>query len=278
MTPPAGQFRHPGKPTAFERALSLAKVAWAPVLELLGKEIRFEELDTKPYTFLEPWPLAKELLDKRLNGEADLEKVHWLTSDEVSRVHDEMIASFGGEAGIRDSSAVAGALDRARFSKVAGVDAAPTIIHKAATIMHQILVYHPFVDGQKRTGISCAFIFLGLNGYFMWSRDVFDEVHFAVRVAKGEYEVPEISRWLASRVIPIGALQPGSLPKEWLTPARPRTRQCSVCKTSMRLNDYEIQCKKCGTRYIVVINACVFNRQKGRTRVVVDPGIRMLGD
>src|SRR3989337_3854818 len=93
------------------------------------------------------------------------------------------------------------ALERARYSKVAGYDSFPTILHKAASLMHSILKYQPLADGQKRTGIAAAFVFLGINGYPMWSRETLDEVHFAIHVAKGGYEVPEITRWLAARVV-----------------------------------------------------------------------------
>jgi death-on-curing protein len=242
---------------------------------MLGREVRFQEFDSKPYEFLDPFPLAEQLL-KANGAPANAEGITWLTEEDILKIHEEMIRSFKGEQGIRDPGIISSALERARYSKVAGSDFAPTIIHKAATIMHQILVYHPFVDGQKRTGISAAFIFLGLNGYFMWSRDVMDEVHFAVRVAKTEYDVPEISRWLAARVVPISALGPSALP-EFLRFASQRRRQCSLCRRNLYLKTYEITCAGCGTKYTAVLNACLVTRQRGKQRLVVDAGIRMVG-
>lgn len=277
MAPTTTRYQHRGRPTDFDRALELSKIAWADVLNFLGREVRFGEFDSKPYQVLEPFHYAKELLEQRVNGGLDQTVVRWLTVPEIERIHDEMIRSFGGEPGVRNIGAVSSAIERARFSTVHGEDFAPTIIHKAATIMHQILVYHPFVDGQKRTGISSAFIFLGLNGYFMWSREAMDEVHFAVRVAKGEYDVPEISRWLAARVVPLKALSRTALPSEFLRFASKRRRQCSACRSSMNLDAFQIKCRACGVQYNVVINSCLVKRQKGQNKFIVDLGIRMIG-
>jgi death-on-curing protein len=252
----------------------MSKIAWAPVLELLGKEIRFEEFDSKPYEFAQPFPWWKQLLSLEKAGKIKHSSMRWLEPNQVLRVHDEMIAEFGGEPGLLDKGKVDTAIERAKHSVVMGKDVFPTILHKAASIMHQILLYHPFLDGQKRTGISSAFIFLGLNGYLMWSRDVRDEVHFAIRVAKGDFEVEDVTRWLAARVVPLDIVRRAAFPVEFLDVAIHKKRQCSNCGRFLSLSSYQVTCSNCGAQYNVVLNAAVVQPTASGSRFVADFGIR----
>jgi hypothetical protein len=42
-------FEKSGRPTQLDRMIELAKMSWSPVLEMLGREIRFEELAAYPF-------------------------------------------------------------------------------------------------------------------------------------------------------------------------------------------------------------------------------------
>jgi death on curing protein len=262
-----------GRPTEFERALEMAKMAWSPVLEILGNP-ELEELDRIPYS-PEPFQFAvgERLIRTELGRHKDPESLRWLTVSEVVRVHDRMILTFGGELGVLDEGKIASALDRARHSTIFGIDPFPTILHKAASIMHDILVYHPFADGQKRTGLSSAFIFLGLNGYSLWSRDPIDEVHFAIGVAKGEHEVGEITRWLADRVAPPSQLGSSEIDL-LLRKLRPSVRQCHVCRRYLALRGYRVRCRNCATSYRVLIRyGTVTTTRGGRARIKATLGL-----
>ncbi|MDR3547793.1 MAG: type II toxin-antitoxin system death-on-curing family toxin [Candidatus Pacebacteria bacterium] len=46
-----------------------------------------------------------------------------------------------------------------------GTEFCPTVFIKAAVYIRNILFAHPFTDGNKRTAMGCADIFLQLNGY-----------------------------------------------------------------------------------------------------------------
>ncbi len=183
-----------------------------------------------------------------------------------------------------DSGKIESALDRARRSVVSGYGALPKILHKAASLRHDILLYHPFVDGQKRTGISSAFIFLGMNDYLIWSRDVLDEVHFAIHIAKGEIETNRIADWLADRVVRRSAVSTAALTEGLLALARRPGRQCSIRARFLRIDAHEMKCTSCHTQYKVVINSGLIQRagtkENGspKTRLVLDFGIRMLAE
>jgi death on curing protein len=252
-----------GRPTAFEQALEMAKMAWSPVLEILGNP-ELEEMDRVRYS-AEPFHFAvgQRIIDAERKRHPDPTSLFWLTVPQVTRIHDRMIETFGGEMGVLDEGKIASALDRARHSVFFGTDPYPTILHKAAAIMHSILVYHPFADGQKRTGLSSAFIFLGLNGYSLWSRDPPDEVHFAVRVAKGEYEVDSITEWLADRVAPPSDLGESEIDL-LLRSIKPNVRHCHVCHRYLPIRRYRVTCHNCRAAYKVLIRFGAVTRRSGR--------------
>lgn len=266
-------FEGPGRPTQLGRMIELAKMAWSPVLELLGREVRFEEYENQPYRLRAP-PMR---FPEPVNGE---QVMHWLSSDEVLRIHDEMVRTFGGDLGVKDPGMLEGILSRMRESQVMGHDPMPTIFDKSAFLMHSVLRYHPFIDGQKRTGLSAAFIFLGINGYYLWAREGIDEVHFAVQVAKGAFEVPEISQWIRQRVASRDTIQDPVVVDRLLrlgsTAAR---RTCSVCRGRIRLNRYLVPCPKCGALYQVRLNAALItppSRGRSDPVVMVQPGVQLL--
>lgn len=251
----------------------MAKMAWSPVLEILGNP-ELEAMDRIPYS-PEPiqFSLGTSIINAELARHPNPQNLRWLTVPQVVRVHDRMILTFGGELGVLDEGKIDSALDRARHSEVFGTDPFPTILHKAASIMHDVLVYHPFADGQKRTGLSSAFIFLGLNGYSLWSRNPRQEVHFAIRVAKGEHEVDEITRWLADRVSPPSALGVSAIDR-LVRRIKPEARRCHVCHKHLYLRGYRVRCQYCGTSYKVVIRfGAVTTTPSGRRRVKATVGL-----
>lgn len=274
-------YGKPGRPTDIERWVELAKVAWHPVLDLLGRqELRFSDLDARAYTMHSPqgFSLPPEMVinhSKRMVKSK--ETVRWLTVDEVVRIHDEMVATYGGEAGTNHRPWIETYLDYIRDSAMpSGFDPLPSLIHKAAYLMHSILVYHPFVDGQKRTGLSSAFIFLGMNGYFLWSRDLVDELHFAVHVAKAEIEVELVAQWLAARVAYRSMLRSPEFIDSMLGLSNPRRRQCSVCHAPILLRRSLVRCRTCHSLYRVTLNAVLVRTAGKGPKVIVQPGISLM--
>jgi death on curing protein len=260
--------------------LELSKMAWSPVLELLGREIRFDELALRPYSLDEvtqaPLTLGLDPQDRELTLDPQV-RLRWLTTRDIVQIHDEMIATFGGEPGVMNRGRIDNALETAFQSPIPSHDPFPSIIDKAASLLHSILLYHPFVDGQKRTGISSAFVLLGVNGFFMWSRDPADEVHFAIHVAQGEFEVPEIARWIASRVIPPAVLRDPSVVSRLLPYAQHSTRACTACHHQIRVNRYQVTCSSCGSKYVVVLNAGLYQGRASGDRFFVQAGLKRVG-
>lgn len=88
----------------------------------------------------------------------------YLELDDVLAIHERQIAEFGGSSGIRDrrllESAVA--MPQASFG---GQRAHESLFAMAAAYAFHIAQNQPFLDGNKRTGLGAALVFLRLNGY-----------------------------------------------------------------------------------------------------------------
>ena len=124
----------------------------------------------------------------------------WLTTRMVLAIHDEQLAVFGGAQGLRDPGLLESALAKARNRYAYDGDAGEGdagIFRLAAAYCTGIVRNHPFVDGNKRTGLLCLQAFLTLNGYrFRPTQE--DEVEIILGLAAGEVEDTALARWIAA--------------------------------------------------------------------------------
>lgn len=92
-----------------------------------------------------------------------MKDITFLTLAEVIEIHTDQIQRYGGSDGVRDmnflSSAVA--MPYASFS---GSFLHDDIYEMGAAYAFHICQNHPFVDGNKRTALASALVFLELNG------------------------------------------------------------------------------------------------------------------
>ncbi|MGB2864009.1 MAG: type II toxin-antitoxin system death-on-curing family toxin, partial [Sedimentisphaerales bacterium] len=105
---------------------------------------------------------------KKIGHERSL---RWLTEDEVERIHFELVKDFSTgrdpiePAGIRTESLLASAVFRPKTS-LGGVLKYPSVEMSAAALLHSIIHDHPFHNGNKRTALVSALVFLDENGFF----------------------------------------------------------------------------------------------------------------
>ncbi len=116
----------------------------------------------------------------------------WIEKAVLLAVQDELLARFGGLAGIRDEGLVESALSRPRQLFAYGH---PDLFELAASYAYGIVKNHPFLDGNKRAGFMSAYVFLGANGQLL---DATEEkaVLFTVGLASGEISEEEYAAWL----------------------------------------------------------------------------------
>ena len=82
---------------------------------------------------------------------------------DVELIHQILIEKFGGGKGIRDRKLLESALARP-FQTFDKKDLYVTPIEKAAALLESILINHPFIDGNKRTGYVLMRLLLINNG------------------------------------------------------------------------------------------------------------------
>ena len=122
----------------------------------------------------------------------------YLTPEQVLFIHARLIEETGGAHGVRDLGALLSALGRPQAS-FEGQDLYPSLEHKGAALMLSLIQNHPFVDGNKRTGVAALGLFLALNGHRLVA-DNADLVALALGVARSQYGLEDVVAWLRPRV------------------------------------------------------------------------------
>jgi death-on-curing protein len=87
----------------------------------------------------------------------------FLTLEDVLEIHALQLERYGGAAGLRDQ----GLLESALAQPEATFDG--ELLHgdlfaMAGAYLYHVVCNHPFVDGNKRTGLLAALVFLDTNG------------------------------------------------------------------------------------------------------------------
>lgn len=121
--------------------------------------------------------------------------MRWLNLQDIELIHIQIIDASDGSQGIRDRGRVESAL-AAMKQEVFGQELYKTIFDKAAVLMRGIIADHPFVDGNKRTAIISALVFLNYNGYDTSKLSDKNLEDFAVSVAVEHLRVEQIAAWL----------------------------------------------------------------------------------
>ena len=113
---------------------------------------------------------------------------------EVEQLHKILIDKFGGSHGVRNKPALESAITRP-FQTFDGNDLYPSILEKAASLIESILINHPFIDGNKRTGYTLLRLFLIQNGLDI-SASQDNKYEFVINIASGTLKYEGIVSWL----------------------------------------------------------------------------------
>ena len=121
-----------------------------------------------------------------------------LTIEIVREIHDEAVKIFGGLHGIRDEALLASAVV-APQSSFGGKSPYVDLIEVAAAYLFYLGRNHPFLDGNKRTAMAAAVVFLRLNG-FDPAADGDDWQRLVLDVASGKIDRDQTTRRLRKLV------------------------------------------------------------------------------
>lgn len=122
--------------------------------------------------------------------------VRYLTHPQLLTIAEH---ALDGQPLIRDHGLLASAAERPASSMV-GTDLYPTLLDKAAALLHSIARFDPLVDGNKRLAWLATYTFVTFNGaYVVATNDqAFDLI---VAVASGQLnEVADIAKALSTLV------------------------------------------------------------------------------
>jgi len=126
--------------------------------------------------------------------------IRWLTLRMVLAFHRETLQRHGGSPGIRDLPLLDSAL--ARPQNRAAYDDTASLFDLTAEYCAGIIGNHPFVDGNKRTGLLAGVVFLSLNGYAL-EADEADIVAIIEAVAAGDVAIAPLAAWLGDHSHPV---------------------------------------------------------------------------
>jgi death-on-curing protein len=122
----------------------------------------------------------------------------WIEERDVLAIHDRLIAVHGGAPGWRDRGLLQSALARPRQRHAYA--ASRNIIAMAALYTAGIVLNHPFVDGNKRTGFVIGVLLLELHGFdFKASEE--DTTQAIWDLAAGTLDEAAFAAWLRANVV-----------------------------------------------------------------------------
>jgi death-on-curing protein len=125
------------------------------------------------------------------------EAPRFLSVEDVLVIHANTIEVEGGSPGLRDAGLLESAvlMPQQRFG---GEYLHRDIAAMAASYLFHICQNHAFYDGNKRTAVLAALVFLEINGVeTLPEPDRLEEVTLAV--AAGEMSKDELTRWMSAQ-------------------------------------------------------------------------------
>jgi death on curing protein len=122
---------------------------------------------------------------------------NWVSADVVRAIHDQQIMHFGGGSGLREESVLLSALARPENLAAYGDPDAAAL---AASYAFGIARNHAFVDGNKRTALVTAAVFLIENGHELVASEA-DAVVTIFALAAGELSEDGLAEWIRANIV-----------------------------------------------------------------------------
>ena len=123
----------------------------------------------------------------------------WIEMADCLGFHNVLLSRFGGLEGLRDEGLLESALARPQQLLNYGT---PSAFDLAASYAHGIVKNHPFLDGNKRSGLMAAALFLEINGWAFHPSEE-DAVIHTLALAASEITADEFALWLEHSCSPV---------------------------------------------------------------------------
>jgi death-on-curing protein len=128
--------------------------------------------------------------------------IRYLTPEQVLFLHSRLIQETGGAHGVRDLSMLLSALGRPKAT-FDGNELYNDVFNKCAALFDSLIRDHPFLDGNKRTAITAAGLFLHLNSFSLTVTNE-EMVLFTLACAQSPKKLDEITLWFQKHSKKVG--------------------------------------------------------------------------
>jgi death-on-curing protein len=123
--------------------------------------------------------------------------INYLSPAEIYEIAEQVL---GRRPDVRDRHLLRAAAARPLL-RAFGESAYPTLLDKAAALLHALAAHHLFYDGNKRTATQATLRFLQENGLRPTWTD--QEIYqFVLEIAQSQHDVDTVADWLAAHTIP----------------------------------------------------------------------------
>ena len=126
-----------------------------------------------------------------------VDRVQFLTLDELLALHERLIGRFGGSAGGRDLGLAESALFRPKSGYY------DDVVAMGAALFESLLMNHAFVDGNKRIAFFATDVFLRMNG---WRLEIGNREAYEFLIGgleAGSLDREALDEWLRASVRPL---------------------------------------------------------------------------
>ena len=134
-----------------------------------------------------------------------MDEITFLTKEDVSEAHANGLDKYGGAAGVIDDNVLGSNLSKAQFWMMYEkpsddpVDILPGV---ASSYLCGFAMNQCFMDGNKRTGVYAAIVFLAANGYRLTVPE--DEVYRITKlVATKHLDRDGVIEWMRDIIQPV---------------------------------------------------------------------------
>jgi death-on-curing protein len=118
---------------------------------------------------------------------------------DILKLHELSVQKHGGSNGIRPEGLLDSAITRP-FQTFDGLDLYISTIDKAAAIAESLIINHPFIDENKRTGFLAMLAILKMGGINLIASEE-DAYQFTISISTGEIKFEQIVEWLTINTI-----------------------------------------------------------------------------
>ena len=124
----------------------------------------------------------------------------FLTLEDVLLIHDEQLEAYGGIEGIRDEGLLESAVMTAQAS-FGGEYLHQDLFEMAAAYAFHIAENQPFLDGNKRTALVSALVFLDFNGFEILDVEMklYDAMIAIANKEMDKYDLAELLKTLSEQ-------------------------------------------------------------------------------